>query len=255
MNGKIGAWAFFMLLVTVFVGTACVIPVSAGMGDDSDAIYPEFGVEYKQIYNTRNNLPNSPAIAEGFYEVFDNAGWGCNFYIGDWDRDTQRWDWDSDAAHVDSVDLVFWAGHGDDSFILLDGLLPVLAWVYFHDCNWGDQDLEWILLHSCHTTQIPGEFKAWPHWALNGAHLVCGFDTVGYDYAEDGAAVANKLFNNYKVRHAWYFGLDETHGNDVWIGTIGENAACGDDRIWGEGSVIADPPVDSEIYRWLFQCN
>lgn len=73
MNGKIGAWAFFMLLVTVFVGTAYVIPVSAGTGDDSDAIYPEFGVEYKQNYNTGNNLPNSPATAEGFYEAFDNC--------------------------------------------------------------------------------------------------------------------------------------------------------------------------------------
>lgn len=246
MNRNIGARVFSVLLVTAFMGMACMAPVSAGTGDDSDAISPEFGVEYKQNYNTGNNLPNSPAIAEGFYEVFDNAGWGCNIYIGDWD---------SDAAHVDSVDLAFWAGHGDDSCILLDGLPLVLAWVYFHDCNWGDQDLEWILLHSCHTAQVPGEFKAWPHWALNGAHLVCGFDTVGYDYAQDGAAVANKLFNNYKVRHAWYHALDETHQSNVWIGIIGENAACGDDRIWGEGSVITDPPVDSEIYRCLLQCN
>ena len=255
MNRNIGARVLSVLLVTAFMGMACMAPVSAGTGDDSDAISPEFGVEYKQNYNTGNNLPNSPAIAEGFYEVFDSAGWGCNFYIVDWDRDIQRWDWDSDAAHVDSVDLAFWAGHGDDSCILLDGLPLVLAWVYFHDCNWGDQDLEWILLHSCHTAQVPGEFKAWPHWALNGAHLVCGFDTVGYDYAQDGAAVANKLFNNYKVRHAWYHALDETHQSNVWIGIIGENAACGDDRIWGEGSVITDPPVDSEIYRCLLQCN
>jgi len=51
-----------MLLVTVFVGTACVIPVSAGTGDDSDAIYPEFGVEYKQIYN--------PSLPFGFWRCF-----------------------------------------------------------------------------------------------------------------------------------------------------------------------------------------
>ncbi|KUL00185.1 MAG: hypothetical protein XE11_2528 [Methanomicrobiales archaeon 53_19] len=74
MNRNIGARALSVLLVTAFMGMACMAPVSAGTGDDSDAISPEFGVEYKQNYNTGNNLPNSPAIAEGFYEVFDN-GW------------------------------------------------------------------------------------------------------------------------------------------------------------------------------------
>jgi len=48
MNRNIGARVLSVLLVTAFMGMACMAPVSAGTGDDSDAISPEFGVEYKQ---------------------------------------------------------------------------------------------------------------------------------------------------------------------------------------------------------------
>jgi len=242
-----------LFLVFLVLGILLAPPVCAGTGDDNDASYPEVGVEWINEYQApSNDLPNSDDCAIGFYNVLCNAGWTPKFNKGTYTASALHWVWDgSDTTYVDGADIVFFAGHGWNCGILIS----TVEWMWFNDCEWGDYDAEWVLLHSCHTVQIPGEFKVSPHWALNGAHLICGFDTVGYDYPQDGGAIGSRLVSGNKIRHAWYLALDETHGSDVRAGIVGENAACGDDHIWGEGTVVADPPVDSEIYRWLYQCN
>lgn len=224
-------------------------------GDDNDLSYPEFGAEYKNDYLVGSDLPKGVLSAQNFSNAFLNAGWTQSFFIGDENRNPTRWTYDGrDYENVDGTDLVYFSGHGANDKILLNTYPG--NWIYFRNCEWGDYDLEWLLLDSCHTVNLPIEFKySVTHWALNGIHLVCGFDTVGYDIAEDGPNVANRLLAGNKIRHAWYLAMDETHGSEVAVGIIGENAECGNDYVWKEGSVIADPVVDSEIYRWLYYCN
>jgi hypothetical protein len=58
------------------------------------------------------------------------------------------------------------------------GFFPT-SFVYYGLSEWGNNDLEWIFLHGCYTTQVPGNLKASPHRGMNGVHLVCGFYSVG----------------------------------------------------------------------------
>jgi hypothetical protein len=243
-----------VLLAVIAMGMIIAPPACAGTGDDNDASYPEFGVEYKADYLVGNDLWQGAISAQGFRNALLNAGWTESFFIGDEDRNVNRWTYFGvDQSYVDGTDIVYFAGHGWNQGILLNS--EPGKWVYFRNCEWGDYDAEWILLDGCHTVQLPSELKYYPHYAMNGVHLVCGFDSVGYDLPEDGANVANKLVDGYKVRLAWFIGIDENHGSEIRVGIIGENADCGSDHVWREGSVIADPPVDSEIYRWLYNCN
>lgn len=248
-------WRATVPTLVIIACFALVTAVSAGTGDDNDLSNPEVGVEWvTEYYWPSQNLPSADDCALGFYNTLGNAGWTQKFNKGTGTVAVDQWVSDGlDSSYVDGADIVMFVGHGANNLIKL--ATDPLHWVYFDCCEWGDYDLEWMLLHSCHTTQIPGNFKSNKRWALNGAHLICGFDTDAYDYAEDGASCAQKLLNGYKVRLAWYTAIDETHPDGIRVGIVGENSDCANDRIWGEGSVIADPVVDSEIYRWLYTCS
>ena len=117
----------------------------------------------------------------------------------------------------------------------------------------GDHDLEWIALHSCHSTKSPGNFKG-SHYGLDGVHLICGFKTSGINRAADGTNFANRLLSAEKVKDAWYHAIDETHGSGYTVRIIGENSNCGNDKVWKEGFVTADPTVDSSYSSWTYNC-
>ncbi|WP_292521753.1 DUF6345 domain-containing protein [Methanoculleus sp.] len=156
-----------ILLAGIVMGMILAPPACAGTGDDNDASYPEFGVEYKCNYLAGNNQPSSPTSAEGFREALSSAGWTESFFIGDEDRNVNRWTYSGlDQSYVDGTDIVYFAGHGWNQGILLNSAPG--SWVYFRNCEWGDYDLEWMLLDSCHTVQLPSELKYYPHHAMNG---------------------------------------------------------------------------------------
>ena len=251
MKIKKGMRAFCLLLVMALLGAVFVPAVSAGIGDDNDASYPEVGVEWVNDY-WPNPLSHSDESATDFYNTLGNAGWIKRFCLGDRQTAVNQWS-DNDENYVDGVDITWFSGHGHQAYLLLTN--NPLDWVQFNLVEWGDYDAEWILLHSCHTTEIPGNFKGLLHKALNGAHLICGFNTIGYDFADDGENCAQRLLNGEKVRFAWFNAMDETHPDTIRVGIIGENSNCGNDHIWKEGTVIADPTVDDTTYYWLYYCN
>lgn len=102
-----------VFLAVFAMGMIFAAPVCAGTGDDSDTSYPEFGVEYKQYYLAGNNQPNSPTSAAGFRNAFLSAGWTESFFIGDEDRNVNRWTYFGvDQSYVDGTDIVYFTGHG-----------------------------------------------------------------------------------------------------------------------------------------------
>ncbi len=233
----------------------CLIAcVSAGAGDDNDATYPEVGIEWVVNYDwPSDDLPNADDDARGFYNTLGSNGWTKRFDYGDSSTQVYHWTYSNDLNYVDKVDAVYFSGHGAPTLIKL-GTWPDRH-VAFYDCSWGDYDLEWVFLHGCYTTYLPAAFKQSPHWALNGAHLISGFTTTAYNYAEDGGNVASRLVNSQKVRIAWYLGVDVKQPSGVNVRIIGEDSSMGDDYIWKEGIVMPDPTVDSDMYSWYYWCN
>lgn len=155
-----------------------------------------------------------------------------------------------DRQYIDGVDVALSASHGAPNFLVLSGVGDFME---FEDCSWGDNDLEWIFLHGCHTTNTSVYFKN-PR-AMNGVRLVCGFETEGWDM-NDGAALAHELLSGSKVVDAWFNATEITHYPPIRVRVFGETLDCRDEHIWGHGSQLQDdPPVDSQVYDWIHACQ
>ena len=90
---------------------------------------------------------------------------------------------------------------------------------------------------------------------MNGVHLVCGFETEGWD-VNDGENLATLLLNGETVIDAWFNATDMTHGPPVRLRVLGESKDCENDHIWGSGSVESDEDlyVDPYVYQWQYTC-
>ncbi|MBP2145075.1 hypothetical protein J2129_000529 [Methanofollis sp. W23] len=216
-----------------------------GTGDDGGA--PEVGVEWV----TSGGLVNSDDSAEGFYNTLGNAGWTRKFNKGDASTSESHFEYfnGGDRNYIDGVDIAFFQGHGSDQHINLGTYGKD---VFFRsEIEWGDYDLEWIALHSCSGTKEPGNFKG-SHYGLNGVHFICGFETTSYNYAEDGPSFAERLLDSENVPIAWYHAMDETHPSGSRVQMVADDNSVWDDRIWGQGSVASDPPVDEHWCAWSY---
>jgi len=230
-------------------GNGELVPL-AGTKDNRDIEFPQVGVEWINNYQS-NPLSMSDNVAIDFYTVLSNAGWVPMFENGDSEAQNGHFTTGDDWRYIDGVDIALFAGHGAWNWIRF--IEPNVA--LFNTCEWGDNDLEWIFLHGCHTTQELFIFKSLPNWAMNGVHLVCGYCTEGWDNQDDGFNLANYLITSHTVKQSWFTALDITEPEGRILRVIGENSACGNDYIWGEGSVISDPPVDATVSYWLYYCT
>ena len=237
---------------------ATLVPLKATK-DSHDEDYPQVGVTWVDNYDFdwQNPLSQSSNTSHGFYNTLvEEGGWIPMFEYGDHEVLQGLFtssDWGGeDLKYIDGVDVALFAGHGWSQWLVLSGVLEVMPYI---NCNWGDYDLEWIFLHGCHTTGDPDIFKmSMPYRTMNGVHLICGFATEGWDM-NDGENLADKLLNGETVIDAWFNATDMTHDPPIVLRVIGENEACGNDRIWGSGSVILDPPVDSTYDYWDHECE
>jgi hypothetical protein len=227
----------------------------AGTKDNRDSSYPTVGVEWGNAYSYPSaQLYWSDETATNFYDLLGNAGWKQMFNYGDMAAQEEHFTVANDRYYIDGVDFAFYAGHGEDYAINL----PTYRFAWFSNCEWGDNDLEWIILHGCHTTQTPSNFKSFIHPAMNGVHLVCGYSSEGYDseYGHTGAFVAGRLLSGSgsTVKDAWKFGIDDDFGAPITVRVIGENEAMGNEKIYGFGPV-SDPPVDQYYEVWNHDCG
>jgi hypothetical protein len=217
----------------------------AGTKDNRDSSLPTVGVEWGNAYSLPSaQLYWSDVTVTNFYNLFGNYGWKKMFNYGDLSALVNHFTATGDRYYIDGVDFAFYAGHGEAYAINL----PTYRFAWFSNCEWGDNDLEWIILHACHTTHTPSNFKSLIHNSMTGVHLICGFNSFGWDseYGYTGAAVAQKLLmgSGETVKDAWFYGIDECFGPPITLRVIGENEAMLDEKIYGYGPV-SDPPVDS----------
>jgi len=246
-----------VLIVTLLIVGAIFVPaVSAdeinpgaidGTGDDGGT--PEVGVEW----STAGGLDNSDDSAGGFYNTLGDAGWTRKFNKGDANALESHFEYfnNGDRNYIDGVDIAFFNGHGSDQHISLG---PGKDVFFSSEIEWGDYDLEWIGLHSCHSTAEPDNFKG-SHYGLNGVHLICGFETESLNYAEDGPSFAERLLDGENVPIAWYHAMDETHPSDKVVQMVAEDNSVWNDCIWGQGSVASDPPVDGLWSAWSYKLH
>ena len=158
------------------------------------------------------------ANVDQFYKKMGQYGWSKTLR---WKDD---WAWESDFedstrggydyVEADSVDLVYFCGHGYQNGILFGTNRNTIKYNYAAanvEVKWGDQDMEWIVLDSCHVLQYKssdGRY-VWQRWddpngypehsALTihaGLHVMIGWDSVAGDYWnwEHGAESRGGLF-------------------------------------------------------------
>jgi len=231
---------------------ATLVPLKATK-DYHDLDYPQVGVEWVDNYdfNWQNPLSQSSNTSRGFYNTLvEEGGWIPMFEYGDHNVQGFHFTEAFDRQYIDGVDVALSASHGAPNFLVLSGVGDFME---FEDCSWGDNDLEWIFLHGCHTTNTSVYFKN-PR-AMNGVRLVCGFETEGWDM-NDGAALAHELLSGSKVVDAWFNATEITHYPPIRVRVFGETLDCRDEHIWGHGSQLQDdPPVDSQVYDWIHACQ
>lgn len=248
-------FGFKRTMLVLFILAIVTFPASAGAGDDSDSSSPEVGVEWVCDYTyLYSDLPNSDDSAVGFYNRMGNAGWTKKFNKGNSNAKAAHFEQSgSDTTYVDGVDIAFYQGHGSA------GRLDVSAYtekVNADEAEWGDHDLEWIGLHAC-STLYNTAFAS----SLNGVHLICGASTTTYNNANDGTNWAAYMIDDgandvaYTVKESWFYGVDTGQPASVTLKVFGETSTCGNDKAWGQGTVVSDPTPDETFTIWTHSCS
>lgn len=240
------------VFITAFIALIVLAPTVAlaGAGDDNDASSPEVGVEWVNDYTWPvSDLSYCDDSANGLYNKLVNTGWTGRFNNGDSNAKAAHFEQaNQDSQYIDAVDIALYSGHGSTDKL---DISTVTEKVYYNEAEWGDYDLEWIGLDACLAGS--GDFSA----ALNGAHLILGFSTTSYDY-DTGVHWADYLVDDgqndvaYTVKNSWFYGADVDQPSGVTAKVLGETSDCGNDYIWGQGSVISDPQVDGTYSYWTY---
>jgi len=174
-----------------------------------------------------------------------------------WERDFKRASvpWGNEQNYLDTVDLMFYVGHGStgsftfDSAVDDNNLTP-------NDCYraWGDGDNEWVGITSCQVLSNPNL----ANWAacMNGGHQILGFVTnaaARMGTATQGYNWAYYITNNWTVTGAWFKACDVSQPAGRVVRVLANELACYDDRPWS-GIVCADS-YDTDAWYWDHTCG
>lgn len=195
----------------------------------------------------------SKLSADGFKKTLAAHGVPTQF---DW-RGNSAWERDFkdsafggiDHLYVDDVDIVWYSGHGNSNGFTFNTNQDD-RWITPADARWGDRDLKWLQLESCHVLANPASWLP----AFQGLHLLNGFVTGASCNATGlGDAFAKYLFPGFlrpalKVRQAWAAAAIAAEPKKVKYRTMGVlGAPVGgvypwnfDDYFWGQGPTGPD---------------
>lgn len=202
-----------MLPATILLASIVVPIVSAGNDDGNQR---ELGIEWVNDYSgfpppPPNFLQYTDEDARGFYNYLGNRGFTRVFDYGNASASERHFEKASvggqDTNYVDSVDFVYFAGHGyTDGFLFgnnNDGDGTYTFRLHHNEALWGDGDLEWIIISACQILQYPGE-SDW-HMAYNDLHGICSMRTSMYDTPNLGQIFAQYLTGAtpYSIKAAW----------------------------------------------------
>jgi hypothetical protein len=246
------------------------------IADTEDA--NEVGVEWTNAYDFYYNDPDEGLIylqdvhycddfANGFYNKLGANGFSKEFNWGNtlaWEEDFKKAEFGgTDSSWVDDVDFVVYSGHGSPTGFYFNNdhddrkLRGTKNW---HDAEWRNRDLEWIVLNACEVLTEYDDHGNWAErWArggvFKGLHLLLGWDSKATDNPDRGRIFAEYMVDaNFLIKDAWFKACDETSPSGrvaVVIGVIDEGYnALGEDHLWGHGTVVPDRS-DPIFIEWL----
>ena len=234
-------------------------------------------------YPTRTLLPNSGPCAEDFYTILQPQGTSYDgFKHGDNALLTRAYDTDiqqkksrfpggveivdtpgEDIANAETVDMLYFCGHGDPSQIYFaekkSGVADSDDTAPYDEINLGDGPLKWLVLDACQVlenTLISGNWSIFNRWtkAFNpggGLRYILGFHTTckndnfrGKMFAQFLNPIQGNMDGEY-IRIAWQYACEETEPNtSEWaILRVGDqNSGIANDR-WTSGVLQHDVPL------------
>ena len=169
----------------------------------------------------------------------------------------------NDEQIVDSVDLVFYVGHGNANAISFTEYHsgPSQPGVGLYDSEttdaWGDENLEWLCLLSCDVLDN-GQYFNFPsfRWgpSFDGLHFMLGFSTEaasGHTTFEPNfvGAMAAPVGPVLTIQQSWFLAAKTAGvGAPAVLAPIGPGGVCdANDYWWGMG------PVGPRIRSWQIQ--
>jgi hypothetical protein len=214
------------------------------------------GVEWVQKYNgLQGNLSNTKAQAEGFLNTLAATrgfNWGDDLA---WDQDFEEAGrglptTGTDSTWVDSVDFVYFSGHGSaDEFYF--GTSNDDGATKSSETRWGNQNLEWIALDACNVLARDSVFDRWGWPVFGGLHMILGFHTTAGDEANRGRLFAQYLNAGWTVREAWIRCCQDTEGPErQWAYLRAHAPGCDtyNDHWWGRGATSNDPVNPTNLF-------
>lgn len=249
----------------------------------------EVGVEWVVDYSSvgKSMVYGRDDCAKGFYNTIKaHPDWDGEFDVGDsaaWEKHFKR---DAlsglDDSWVDSVDFVYFAGHGAGEGTITGssgvgrgggftfGVNANDNWVLSsipssREPRWGDSDLEWIVLDVCSALARKPDgdgvsYTISERWAnsdvMHGLHYILGFRTAASDSSSRGEVFAEYLTGardgtNHTVRTAWRKATEDTEGpwyEGAYLRAYSAGSNTYGDHIFEYGSVSSDPDPSSQNY-------
>jgi hypothetical protein len=152
-----------------------------------------------------------------------------------------------DATWGDNVDLMWFQGHGNANGFAT-GATQGDGFVDKSEARWGDDDLEWLVVHSCDVLTLgSGSSSVWNRWkpAFRGLHLLLGYGNSSYNVDGDGNEFGDDLADDdMRIRSAWVDANESEQPDGVIYRYMGVYGPSGEwnrnDYFHGIGSVSGD---------------
>jgi len=263
-------------LVAFFIISMTFVPLVSAGNDDSNL--KEVGVEWVNIYHGHgSDLTWNDSEAGGFYDRLGELGWTKRFNFGN--DSAMESDFEKSAVGgydyiwIDALDFAYFAGHGNPYAFYFgtnhDGDGTYTYRVHYSEAEWGNTDLEWIVLAGCKILQLNGVFDRWGWPVFKGLHAILGFDSTEYDqpiwilypiwWESPGKRFVDYMTHPYTIKESWKRTTIDWQPSDVWGAALGvQNPSTGyiqyNDYLPGYGYVSSDIDNPAAFAHARWQC-
>ena len=245
---------------------------AAAVDDDTHGIF-EYGAEYTTKYKFLTDLPWADNGAKNFCKKLGKSSvWNQEFLFGDalaWEEDFKYETapfGGKDDYFIDAVDMGYYYGHGTpDGFHF--NTAHDRAVISTNSIQWGDGDLEWMILDNCWTLRFdsfssPSEnvFDRWGK-TMKGLHMICGFHSIGQNSKTRGQKLIKHCMNGHTIQYSWFKACKQTSKRNRWAAIF--YASPSDDpwnpqqddpfrdHLHGYGYVASDPYPSAQWWVWI----
>jgi len=183
----------------------CIIISSIPLVFAEDANDKQLGVWGIDEYNDyQTDLPYSTSNAINFAYELNAHGWSVDQEYYDNDAIETHWEEADDSSYADSVDVAFFAGHGNYNRIVFGTDNDPGSYSYVchaSEASWGGTDMEWAVFYACLT--LDSSYKTTWNQVFDGLHGICGYHTVLHTDSVTGGAAGDEFTSGDSVYDAW----------------------------------------------------